>query len=109
MIHPRDKKSLTHGAIATIIILSLLNLLVLLGTIVDLILILQDLIHLTISLHYVSKINYSTKIGVAGTESAKFSRDARSSCQALIDTKSRRIFLAEFSAMENVRRMFTTA
>ncbi|CAF0937128.1 unnamed protein product [Adineta steineri] len=84
------QQNLTAGAIATIIILSLLALLVLVGTSIDL---LNDINAQLIGSKYLNESD-------SGTSS-------RDSPYVSLKSKSYMIFLAEFSALRTLRRIFT--
>ena len=101
------QKGLTTGAIVTISILGILALVVLLGTLVDVVLMLkerkirQDLVQINGSeySHNAVKMEYT---------SLHIPRDSPVSTQELIDTPPPSVvFLAEFSALKNLRRIFT--
>jgi hypothetical protein len=103
---PNEQKGFTHGAIATIVILSLLGLLVLLGTIIDLILMskLDSVDNIT------SHMNEYDKLADSGTiqlVSLNLPEDSRYSVQRLIDSTPHTVFLSEFSALKSLRRIFT--
>jgi hypothetical protein len=103
---PNGQKGLTNGAIFTITILSLLGFLVLVGTIVDLILMLR----LDAVSDMPSQINGQDYIeDAAKTErtSLNLPRYSRNSMQGLINNNPHMVFLAEFSALKNLRRIFT--
>ncbi len=103
---PNGQKGFNFGAIATIIILSLLGFLVLMGTIIDLIL----MSRLDAGGNITSNINGYDFVADGGTThpvSINLPRYSRYSVQALIDTIPGTIFLAEFSALKSLRRIFT--
>ena len=103
---PNGQKGLTTGAIATIVILSILGFLVLVGTIVDLILIFR----LNTVDHATKNINEYDQIEDRYiTEHTSFNspRHSRHSSDALADPSPHMVFLAEFSAIKNLRRIFT--
>ncbi len=103
---PNGQKGLTNGAIVTITILSILGFLVLLGTIMDLILMSR---HGAVE-KMPSHVNgYDPIADVVVTERTPLNlpRYSRFSVQALIDTTSQTVFLAEFSALKSLRRIFT--
>jgi hypothetical protein len=100
------QKRLTGGAIATIVILVLLGLLVLVGTIIDLILMSRsDSVGKRTS--HINGYNYSTDAEINRSESVKSLRHSRFSIPISIDTTRRAVFLAEFSALRSLRRIFT--
>ncbi|CAF2710964.1 unnamed protein product [Rotaria sp. Silwood2] len=100
---PNGQIGLTHGAIATIIILLFLGLLVLIGTIFDLIFMLK----------VDSADNMITyKNGYAHFENAETPENepvnsSKDSLQVLILPKPHIVFLAEFSVLKSLRRIFT--
>jgi len=103
---PNGQKGFTAGAISTIIILSLLGFLVLMGTIIDLIL----MSRLDAGGNITSNINGYDFVADGGTThpvSINLPQYSRYSIQALIDTIPGTIFLAEFSALKSLRRIFT--
>ncbi|CAF1430753.1 unnamed protein product [Rotaria sordida] len=99
---PNGQKGLTNGAITTIVILSLLGLLVLIGTIIDLFLMskLDSIDNLTI---YNAAYNHLVNDGemTGQTESRRILR------YFSLNRTSRIVFLAEFSALKSLRRIFT--
>jgi hypothetical protein len=103
---PNGQKGLTHGAIATIVILSLLGFLVLLGTIIDLILMskLDSVDNMT---SHINKYDYIADSGTDQPISINLPRHSRYSTQALIDNAPHAVFLSEFSALKSLRRIFT--
>ena len=103
---PNGQKSLTAGAIATYIVLSLLGLLVLSGTIVDVILTSQQQSSDIIPTN-TNGYDYFSNTGTAEPESIKISKNSHSSFSALINLTSRIAFLADFSAIKTLRRIFT--
>ncbi len=88
---PNGHKGFTHGAIATIVILLFLGVFVLAGTIIDLILMSRP----------------KSDAGITGRVSANLPSYSPSSVQVSIDTTHRIAFLAEFSALRTLRRIFT--
>ncbi|CAF1133641.1 unnamed protein product [Rotaria sp. Silwood1] len=100
---PNGQKGLTHGAIATIVILSMLGLLVLIGTIIDLILMSRGDSGDNIPSHM---NGYTHFINTEISEQASI-KSSRYSLQILIPTTSHTLFLAEFSALKTLRRIFT--
>ncbi|CAF0927550.1 unnamed protein product [Adineta steineri] len=92
---PNGQKGLTNGAIATIAILSLLGLLVLVGTIIDLISMLKfNIVHNRI----ISNNTYNHLVDDDDNEITTQSETHRT---------SKILFLAEFSALKSLRRIFT--
>jgi hypothetical protein len=103
---PNGQESLTYGAIVTIIILSLLGFLVLVGTIIDLIL----MSRLDASGNITANINGYDFVADGGTTrpiSINLPGYSRFSLQALIDVTPRAVFLSEFSALKSLHRIFT--
>ncbi|CAF1073401.1 unnamed protein product [Adineta steineri] len=91
---PNGQKGLTNGAIATIVILSLLGLLVLVGTIIDLISMLKfNIVHNRI----ISNNTYNHLVD----------DDNEITTQSETHRTSKILFLAEFSALKSLRRIFT--
>jgi hypothetical protein len=103
---PNGQKGLTGGAIATIVILSLLGSVVLIGTIADLI-VMSRTNSVDSSTSHVNGHNHLVDNGIIEHESIKFSEHSRYSVQALIDPAPSTIFLAQFSALKTLRRIFT--
>jgi hypothetical protein len=100
---PNGQKGLTPGAIATCVVLSLLGLIVLVGTIVDLILTSQQQ-SIAKMASTMNGYNYFSDTGIDEPEPIKLSQKSR---QSLIDPTSRAAILAEFSAIRTLRRIFT--
>ena len=94
------QEGLTSGAIATCIVLSLLGLIVLLGTIIDLLLLSTDQ---SID-SQTSNINTYTSLT---DERIELIERPGFSLRTLIDPESRITVLAEFSAIRTLRRIFT--
>ncbi|CAF1328805.1 unnamed protein product [Rotaria sordida] len=99
------QKSLSGGAIATCVVLSLLGFLVLIGTIIDLILAsrLQSVNHIGSPTQRSSKIS---PIELAENKSMILPRHSRYSIQTLLES-TYIAFIAEFSAIHTLRRIFT--
>ena len=100
------QKNLTNGAIATIVILSLLAFLVLLGNIIDLILIFKS----KLVGKRTSAINVYDPIEdkpITERTSLYITRSSNNSTQSLINTTSSSLFLVEFSAIKSLHRIFT--
>ncbi|CAF1165447.1 unnamed protein product [Rotaria sordida] len=99
---PNGQKDLTSGAIATIVILSLLGLLVLIGTIIDLILMseLNSVHNLTIHHNVYNHL-------VDDDEITTQSESRRTSGYFSLNPTSRIVFLAEFSVLKSLHRIFT--
>jgi peptidoglycan/LPS O-acetylase OafA/YrhL len=103
---PNGQKGLTGGAIATIVILSLLGLLVSIGTIIELI----HTSRIDSADDITSHLNGSNHLADARVnepELVKLSQHSRYSLQAWLSPTPRTIFLAEFSALKSLRRIFT--
>ena len=100
---PNGKKGFTNGAIATIVILSLLGFLVFIGTIIDLIL----LSRINSDNNMTSHLNGHNFLSDAETTESESQKLPQHSIQAMIDTTPRTLFLAEFSALKSLRRIFT--
>jgi hypothetical protein len=103
---PNGQKGLTGGAIATIVILSLLGLLVSIGTIIELI----HTSRIDSADDITSHLNGSNHLADARInepELVKLSQHSRYSLQAWLSPTPRTIFLAEFSALKSLRRIFT--
>ncbi|CAF1187897.1 unnamed protein product [Didymodactylos carnosus] len=97
---PNGQKGLTNGAIVTIVILSLLGLLVLIGTIIDLIL--------------MSKLNSVGNLTIHNDAYNQDEGEMTSQPESRVTSKyfslnltSRTVFLADFSALKSLRRIFT--
>jgi hypothetical protein len=103
---PNGQKSLTPGAIATYVVLSLLGLIVLLGTIVDVILTSQQQSSDSIPKN-INGYNSFSNVGTAEPEPIKISKSSHFSFPTLINSTSRAAFLADFSAIKTLRRIFT--
>lgn len=103
---PNGQKGLTAGAIVTIIILSILGLVVLLGTIVDLYLMFKDsrVRRSTVHVNGNDQTNDNVKPGYT---SLHITRHSGESTENLVETPAQTSFLAEFSALKNLRRIFT--
>ncbi|CAF4423668.1 unnamed protein product, partial [Adineta steineri] len=92
---PNGQKGLTNGAIATIVILSLLGLLVLVGTIIDLISMLKfNIVHNRI----IPNNTYNHLVD---------DDDNEITIQSETHRTPKILFLAEFSALKSLRRIFT--
>ncbi|CAF1487135.1 unnamed protein product [Rotaria sordida] len=99
---PNGQKGLTSGAIATIVILSLLGLLILTGTILDLIH--RPKLYLVHNLPvYNSAYNHLVDDGET-TIQFELQQTSRN---FPLKSKARTVFLAEFSALKSLRRIFT--
>ncbi|CAF4631080.1 unnamed protein product, partial [Rotaria sp. Silwood2] len=101
------QKSLSRGAIATCVVLSLLGLLVLIGTIIDLVLASR----LVSGTHITSDINGHNKISATELpeiKSVTLRRHPHFRMKALLDTTPQAaVFIAQFSAVRTLRRIFT--
>ncbi len=103
---PNGQKGFTNGAIATIVILSILGFVVFIGTMTDLILMFRlDAVGETTAL--VNGHDYVVDSPITQGKLVDFPRYSRNSVQALIDTTPLTAFLAEFSALKTLRRIFT--
>ena len=100
------QKGLTTGAIITITILSLLVCLVLVGTVADLILIFKDYAANDVS-SYINGQDQAEDVVKTERTSLNFPVSSRDSMKSLIKYNPRMAFLAEFSALKNLRRIFT--
>jgi hypothetical protein len=103
---PNGQKGLTSGAIATCIVLSLFGLIVLLGTIIDLILISQ---HQSVGIKNsnINQYKYFSDAEIVESEPIKITKPSIFSFQTLIDPTSCIASLAEFSAIRTLCRIFT--
>ncbi|CAF4855020.1 unnamed protein product [Rotaria sp. Silwood1] len=100
---PNGQKGLTHGAIATIVILSFLGLLVLMGTIIDLVLMSRINSADNMTTH---RNGYTHFVNAEAPEN-ELVKSPRDSFQALIPPTPHIVFLAEFSALKSLHRIFT--
>jgi hypothetical protein len=108
------QKSLSRGAIATCVVLSLLGLLVLIGTIIDLVLAfrLESVSHTASHINGHNKISAAELVGIKSvplteTTSVILPQHSRFSIKALIDKTPQTVFIAQFSALRTLRRIFT--
>jgi hypothetical protein len=99
---PNGQKGLTNGAILTIVILSFLFLLVLIGTIIDLILMSKKSSIVNLRTHNGA---YNHLVDTGEMTSQPESR--RTSTYFSLNPTSRTVFLAEFSALKSLGRIFT--
>ena len=103
---PNGQEGLTGGAIATIVILSILGLVVLIGTIIDLALRSQ----FDANGNIVGNINGFDYVADGGTNepfSVYRPSYSRYSIRTIIPATPHTIFLAEFSALKSLSRIFT--
>ena len=103
---PNGHEHLTYGAIITIVILSLLGLLVLLGTIFDLILS-SRLSAVNNMTAHINSYDYVADSGTIQPISVNLPPNSRYSLQALIEATPTTLFFAEFSFLKSLRRIFT--
>ncbi|CAF1089611.1 unnamed protein product [Adineta steineri] len=99
---PNGQKNFTGGAIATCIILSLLGLLVLIGTVIDLI--------ITVRLKSDQNlVRHDSRPDIETLEMKSMTTPHYSDLiqRPLLEPTPRRIFLANFSALRTLRRIFT--
>ncbi|CAF1490507.1 unnamed protein product [Rotaria sp. Silwood1] len=99
------QKSLSRGVVVTCVVLSLLGLLVLIGTIVDLLASRLKSVN-----HVASHINgYDRISSIKSTESQSITPPQYShfSNQTLLSATPRTVFFAQFSAIRTLRRIFT--
>ncbi|CAF1071940.1 unnamed protein product [Rotaria sordida] len=100
------QKNLPRGVVITCVILSILGLLVFVGTIVDLILACRfESINPDSS--HINGYNAISDIGLINSKSIISSRYLCSSIQALLSATPQSIFIAQFSAVRTLRRIFT--
>ncbi|CAF3191128.1 unnamed protein product [Rotaria socialis] len=100
-----EQRNLSRGAIVTCLVLSFLGLIVLIGTVTDVI----NNIQFNSMKSGVININgYTNMTDSIETErkSMTLLRDTHFSSQALLETKSKLAFMAEFSALRTLRRVF---
>jgi len=100
------QQGLTPRVIATCVILSLLDLIVLLGTIMDLILISQQQ-SIDTKTSNINGYSHFLDTDIAEPELIKPTKRSSYCFRVLIDPKSRVASLAEFSAIRTSRRIFT--
>jgi hypothetical protein len=103
---PNGQKQFTPGAIATFVILSLLGLIVLLGTIIDLILSSQEQ-SIDINNPNITRRSHFRDAEIPESEPSKLTKHSSYSFPVLIDPTSHVASLAEFSAIRTLRRIFT--
>jgi hypothetical protein len=103
---PNGQKSLTGGAIATCVILSLLGLLVFIGTVIDLIFTSRLKSSQTLTEHG-NEGRSRSDVEVTETKSTTTFRNSGFLHKALLNNTPWMIFLADFSALRTLRRIFT--
>ncbi len=103
---PNGQNGLSRGAIATCVVLSLLALLVLVGTIADLTDTsrLNSVVDVAIS---IDKKNHLSDTEVTQSMPKTLSHYSRFSLQTLLCATPSTVFIAEFSAIRTLRRIFT--
>ncbi|CAF1625753.1 unnamed protein product [Rotaria magnacalcarata] len=99
------QKSLSRGAVATCVVLSLLGLLVVIGTIVDLLT--SRLKSVTHVAPHINGYDCISSISSTGAKSIVVPGYSRFSIQTLVDAIPRSVFIAQFSAIRTSRRIFT--
>ena len=104
--YPNGQKNLTLGAITTIIILSFLVFLVLLGTIIDLILMSRFDTAGNLTSH-INGYDFVADGRITQPVSSNLPKYSRYSIQAWIDITPRTLFLSEFSALKSFHRIFS--
>jgi hypothetical protein len=102
----RKQKSLSRGAIATCVVLSLLGLLVLVGTIVDVIFA-SRLKSISDSASHMNGHNKISAIESSEIKLVSLSQHPHSTMKVLLDAKPQTVFIAQFSAIRTLRRIFT--
>ncbi|CAF3397106.1 unnamed protein product [Rotaria socialis] len=99
------QKSLPRGVVVTCLVLSLLGLLVLIGTIVDLLT--SRLKSVTHVAPHINGYDCMSSIRSTDGKSSVVPQHARFSIQALLDAAPRSAFITQFSAIRTIRRIFT--